>query len=95
MVIETIAESLSAVARFVVRILFEVLIELLCKGLGYRIWKPFKPAINPDGALVVLTGIAFWLFVFFLSYQLYEFVEIDSCLDAGGRYNYQSSVCES
>lgn len=95
MVVETIAEGLSAVARFVVRILSEVLIELLCKGMGYRIWKPFKPSINPDGALVVFTGLAFWLVVFVLGYQVYEFVGIDSCLDAGGHYNYHSGVCES
>lgn len=94
MVVETIAEGLSAVARFVVRILSEVLIELLCKGVGYRIWKPFKPSINPDGALVFLTGLAFWLVVFVLGYQVYEFVGIDSCLDTGGHYNYSSSLCE-
>lgn len=94
MVVETIAEGLSAVASFVVRILSEVLIELLCKGVGYRIWKPFKPSINPDGALVFLTGLAFWLVVFVLGYQVYEFVGIDSCLDTGGHYNYSSSLCE-
>lgn len=94
MVVETIAEGLSAVARFVVRILSEVLIELLCKGVGYRIWKPFKPAIDPDGVLVFLTGLAFWLVVFVLGYQVYEFVGIDSCLDTGGHYNYSSSLCE-
>ena len=94
MVVETIAEGLSAVARFVVRILSEVLIELLCKGVGYRIWKPFKPAIDPDCVLVFLTGLAFWLVVFVLGYQVYEFVGIDSCLDTGGHYNYSSSLCE-
>ena len=94
MVVETIAEGLSVVARFVVRLLSEVLIELLCKGVGYRIWKPFKPAIDPDGVLVFLTGLAFWLVLFILGYQVYEFVGIDSCLDTGGHYNYSSSLCE-
>jgi hypothetical protein len=94
MVVETIAEGLSVVARFVVRLLSEVLIEFLCKGMGYRIWKAFKPAINPDGALVFFTGLAFWLVLFILGYQVYEFVGIDSCLDTGGHFNYSSSLCE-
>ena len=94
MVVETIAEGLSVVARFVVRILSEVLIEFLCKGMGYRILKAFKATINPDGALVFFTGLAFWLVLFILGYQVYEFVGIDSCLDTGGHYNYSSSLCE-
>lgn len=94
MVVETIAEGVSAVGRFVFRILCEVLIEFLCKGIGYMFWKPFKPAVNPDGALVAVTGIVFWLFIFFLGYQAYQFIGIDTCLDAGGRYNYNTSACE-
>lgn len=94
MVVETIAEGLSTVGRFVFRILCEVLIEFLCKGLGYQLWKPFKPSINPDGALVFITGVVFWLLVFCLGYQVYEFIGIDSCLDAGGRYDYHTSICE-
>lgn len=94
MVVESIAEGVSAVGRFVFRILCEVLIEFLCKGIGYMLWKPFKPAVNPDGALVFITGIAFWLLVILLGYQVYQFIGIDSCLDAGGRDNYYSSACE-
>jgi hypothetical protein len=94
MVVEAIAEGLSAVGRFIFRILCEVLIEFLCKGIGYMLWKPFKPSVNPDSALVAVTGIVFWLLIFFLGYQVYEFIGIDSCLDSGGRYNYNTSACE-
>lgn len=95
MALDTVAEGLSAVGRFVFRILWEVVIEFLCKSAGYLICKPFKPSVNPDGALVAVTGIVFWLLVFFLGYQVYAFIGIDSCLDSGGRYNYNTSACET
>ena len=94
MALEAVAEGLSAIGRFIFRILCEVLVEFLCKGIGYLIWKPFKPSVNPDGALVAITGIVFWLLIFILSYQVYAFIGIDSCLDSGGRYNYNTNACE-
>ncbi len=74
MALEAVAEVLSAIGRFVFRILCEVLVEFLCKGIGYFIWKHFKPSVNPDGALVAITGIVFWLLIFILCYQVYAFI---------------------
>ena len=94
MALDTVVDVVSTTGRFVFRLLCEVLLEFLCKGLGYLIWKPFKPSVDPDGALVIFTGVVFWLLVFFLGYQAYAFIGIDSCLDAGGHYNYNTSACE-
>jgi len=95
MALEAVGELLEVVGRFLFRILNEALIEFLCKGTGYFICKPFKPTVDPDGFFVFLIGFVFWLAVVLLGFQAYEFIQIDSCLDAGGRFDDQLQQCSN
>lgn len=49
----------------ILRALFETLFEVALKGPGYLLVRWFRPksAINPDGCLVLIVGMAFWLFI--------------------------------
>ncbi len=57
---EIIGEVAGGVLRFIGRMLLDVVFELLVKGVGYLICRPFKHNIDPDGALVILVGFVFW-----------------------------------
>ena len=35
---------------------------------------------------IIVFGVSAW--------QCFRFMEVDSCLDAGGRYNYETSKCD-
>ena len=74
-------------------ILLEVALEFLIRGPGHLLCKSFKRNVNPEGALVVLVGIAFWAIVavgaWFIYQEVSEFVAIDKCLDSGGAFDRQ------
>ncbi|QBF82007.1 hypothetical protein EXU30_04295 [Shewanella maritima] len=93
MAVETVAEIFTGVFRFLFRILNEVLLEFLLKGTGYFICRPFSKNINPDGFVVIIAGLVFWGSMFIVAIKVYGFIQVDICLDAGGRYNYQTKTC--
>lgn len=93
MALEAVGDLLEVVGRFLLRILNEVLIEFLCRGTGYLICKPFKSNVDPDGFLVVAVGFIFWLSAIILGFHLYEFIQIDQCLDAGGSFDSSKNTC--
>lgn len=96
---EIVGELLAPVFKFIGRILFELFFELLIKGAGYLICRPFKKNIDPDGFLVVVVGLVFWVGVGFSAVYITDFIQqknaIDRCLNAGERLSEDSSLCES
>lgn len=58
--------------RFLGYFIMEILFELLIKGPGYFISKLFTTSDpDPDGLMVVLVGLMFWVIVGVLSYSVY------------------------
>ena len=72
--IEDVVEGIfRVVGRFIGQIFIEIVFELLIKGPGYFISKVFtKHDPNPDGFVVVITGILFWVVVGFGFYSIYS-----------------------
>ncbi|AWF80345.1 hypothetical protein BTJ40_05715 [Microbulbifer sp. A4B17] len=86
-----------AIFRFLGWILFEVIIEVLIKGLGYLICRPFKK-VDIDGTFCIVLGLIAWVIILISVILVTDWasknIDIDSCLDDGGLFNYQSSICE-
>ena len=97
MALEGVVDLIEVVARFIGRLFSEVLIELLCKGMGYLICRKFNEDIDPDGFLVLIVGLSFWGFVIASAVLIYDTlvqqIAIDSCLDSGGSFNHQVKEC--
>jgi hypothetical protein len=93
MALEAVGELLEFVGRIVFKFLNEAFVEILCKGTGHILCKPFNKNVDPDGALVFCVGFVFWICVVLLGFDLYEFIQIDKCLDAGGRVEPSTTNC--
>ena len=63
MIGELISELGSLIGRFLLHVALDLVFEILIKGAGYLIVRPFKRSVDPDGIVVVITGLAFWLTV--------------------------------
>lgn len=91
------ASVFSAIFRFIGWLFFEVIIEILIKGLGYLLCRPFK-RVDIDSSTAVIVGVVAWVLILTLAVWISGWlainIEIDSCLDSGGRYNYESNICE-
>lgn len=94
---EIAGEVLGGALKAIGRVLVEIIFEICIKGLGYLVCKPFTRTVNPDGVLVVMVGFIIWALLLLALYFGYEFisvrVEIDRCLDSGGRYNDEIGQC--
>ena len=97
MALEGVADLIEVVARFIGRLITEVLIEFLCKGLGYLICRKFNEDIDPDGFIVLIVGLLFWVIVIVSAVLIYDTlvqqIAIDKCLDSGGSFNHQVKEC--
>lgn len=86
-----------AIFRFLGWVFFEVIVEILIKGLGYLICRPFKK-VDMDSAASAIVGLIAWgviiISVILVSEPLSKNIDIDSCLDGGGRFNYKEKICE-
>jgi len=95
---EIAGEFLGGIFKFIGRFFAEFIIELLIKGSGYFICSRFSKRVDPDGILVVVVGLVFLCLVGVGILMVYDFVQlqsaIDSCLDSGGRYDYEAEACE-
>ena len=49
-----------AIFKFIGRIFVEFIFEILVKGLGYLICRPFNKNIDPDGLTVAIVGLLVW-----------------------------------
>ena len=51
----------------IIRVVGEILLEIIVKGPGYVIVRLFNPPksgeVDPDGALAIAVGIAFWVLI--------------------------------
>ena len=90
---EIISDTLLGFVKIIGRIFTEVILEVLIKGAGYFICKPFNPTIDSDSIWVTITGLIFWIIVITLGVYLYDFFILDSCLDSGGKYVEALNKC--
>ena len=97
MALEGVADLTEVVVRFIGRLFTEVLIEFLCKGMGYLICRKFNEDIDPDGFMVLIVGLSFWVIVIVSAILIYDTlvqqIAIDKCLDSGGSFNHQVKEC--
>ncbi|MGX9418189.1 hypothetical protein ACWU4D_12640 [Vibrio sp. WJH972] len=98
MPVEEIAGGvLKVVTRALGWILFEFVLSLLIRGLGYFICRPFKKA-DIEGGAELIVGVIAWTVIIGFAYYTYphvvEFLDVDRCLDGGGRYNHEIELCE-
>ena len=72
--IEDVAGGISRVlSRFVGQIFIDIVFEILLKGPGYFIGRMFtKGDPDPDGFIVVTTGILFWVALGFGVFSIYS-----------------------
>lgn len=64
MIGDIVGEVAGGALKFVGRILLEVVFEFLIKGAGYVLCRPFVcRRLDPDGGLVVVVGLVFWVVV--------------------------------
>ena len=97
MALEGVADLTEVVVRFIGRLFTEVLIEFLCKGMGNLICRKFNEDIDPDGFIVLIDGLLFWVIVIVSAVLIYDTlvqqIAIDKCLDSGGSFNHQVKEC--
>lgn len=91
MPVEIVTDLLSNAFRFLIA---EVVLGFLIQGPGYLLCRIFNKSVQPDGMRSTIVGLLFWILVGYLSYSIYQFVSVDACLDSGGRYNYDTTLCE-
>ncbi len=96
---EIAAEIVSPILRFFAQIFGELILEILVKGLGYLICRPFSKRVDTDGAIVIVVGLFAWagiIYAGFLGYEYWlEFWAVDACLDSGGRFDYENQTCDT
>lgn len=96
---EIAGEFLGGILKFIGRFFAEFIFEMLIKGTGYLICKRFSNRVDPDGVLVVLVGLVFLSLVGVGVLFIYDFIQlqyaIDSCLDSGSTFDYETEVCEN
>lgn len=67
-------EFIGEAFHFIGQLLIEAILEFLIQGLGYVLCKPLKKDINPDGALVTVVGIVFWVLFAVGAWQISEYL---------------------
>ena len=72
MALEGVADLIEVVARFIGRLFTKVLIEFLCKGMGYLICRKFNEVIDPDGFMVLIVGLLFWVIIIVSAVLIYD-----------------------
>jgi hypothetical protein len=65
-------EALGGVFRFVGRLLFEVVVEVLIQGTGHVILRTVRPKSEPGETACTLVGLLFWATVIVLGWFLYR-----------------------
>ncbi len=65
-------EALGGVFRFIGRLLFEVVVELLIQGAGHVILRTVRPKSEPSETACTLVGLVFWATVIVLGWLVYQ-----------------------
>lgn len=94
---EIVGEVVGGVVRVLGHAVAQVVGEIAIRGIGYLIGRKFKRDIDPDGIVVFLIGLGFWVIVGVSVYLCYTYVmeqiAIDRCLDTGGKFDYRMKDC--
>ena len=69
---DIVGEVAVVVVRGIVQIFVEIVVEILVKGPGYLLVKLFKANAGPDGLIVFLVGILFWMVIAICSFIIYK-----------------------
>ncbi|CBL46572.1 hypothetical protein HDN1F_29890 [gamma proteobacterium HdN1] len=95
---EIAGEMLGGIFRLLASFFVDVVLEVLIKGLGYLICRPFSKRLNPDGLVALAVGVIGWAAIicglYFGAAYIAQQFDIDACLDQGGSYNYASEHCD-
>ncbi len=68
---ELVFELIAPIGRFLVWLFVEVLWELLIKGAGYLVVRPFKRDVTLDSGIVLVVGFALWILVAAVAYRVF------------------------
>lgn len=49
-------------------------VEILIKGLGYLLCRPFSKKIDPESSTVGFVGVLAWLMIFLTLYYAYDYL---------------------
>jgi hypothetical protein len=64
MIGEIVGEVAGGALKFIGRMFLEIIFEFLIKSTGYVLCRPFsRRRLDPDGGLVVVVGLVFWIAV--------------------------------
>lgn len=76
----------------------DILLERVCRGTGDFLLRYLPLHVNSGGTLSLVLGGLFWFAMAAGLYHLFSVagaaMEVDRCLDAGGRWNAADSRCE-
>ena len=97
MPLEIITEGiLGSIVRFIVWCIVDIFLEILVRGLGYLLCKPFKK-VDIDSLASLIVGIIAWIVIgtsiYYFATAISHQLAIDSCLDSGGKFDYAEEQC--
>lgn len=75
MALDAVGELLGGVLRFVGRMLFELIVELLLYGTGRLLLKPFYRDKEPVDGLCTLVGVLAWVAFAVAAVMAYRYVQ--------------------
>lgn len=79
------------------KLYIDIVPKILIRSPGYLIYRAFKKDITLEDAWCLGIGVLFWggliAVVLYLYCNFSDFLTVDSCLDAGGAYCYQTGKC--
>ncbi|XCN72027.1 MAG: hypothetical protein Q3M24_17185 [Candidatus Electrothrix aestuarii] len=83
---------------FIGYLFLDIVLEFFVLAPGYLICRLlYSKRVDPDNGRVVFVSIVFWGAVIAAGLYIFPYFQkqcaIDSCLDSGGRYDYQHEVC--
>lgn len=93
MPLDIAGDGFSFVFRLIIRFFVEIVFEALIQGAGYLFCRLFNNKVKPDGILVTVVGLLLWGIAIYAGLEISAFIAIDSCLDAGGSYDYKLGAC--
>jgi|GraSoi2013_100cm_1033763.scaffolds.fasta_scaffold496267_2 hypothetical protein len=73
---EIAGEVIAGILRVIGQFVLELVLEILIKGPGYVIVRALRRRkdIDPEGAVVILVGILFWVVLVVGGYVAYRYV---------------------
>jgi hypothetical protein len=65
-------EALGSALRVIGRVFFEIVFELLIKGVGYALIKLFRPQSEPSDTSCGMVGLVFWMALIAVGFVIYR-----------------------